>query len=215
MAIPRTNAGYDANFEPTVLGVSTADGTTPVPAEVNPLTGAWQVESPVGTITTEQSLISYYASATGGRLAFNITTGIVIISGAAEQPLAVLENPAGSGKDIYLDMGEFGCSVNTVFRRYAAPTIATRGAGNVPRNLSGGATASVLRFYPAGQFTLSANGTVSKTAHIAAYQQYKTDIHGRTVLRPGSAVYWTIDQPTGGSSFTASIYFEFWELTAQ
>jgi hypothetical protein len=81
--------------------------------------------------------------------------------------------------------------------------------------MSGGATNSVLRFYPAGQFTLSNNGTVSKTAHISAYQQYITELGGKVILRPGNAVYWTIDQPSGGSSFTASIFFEYYELTAE
>lgn len=157
---------------------------------------------------------SYYASAVGGRRAFNITTGVVTISGSGEQPLGLLENPTGSGKDVYLDLGEFASSVNTQFRRYRAPTINTRGTAKSPINLSGGSTTSSLVFYPAGQFTLSNNGTVSKTAHIAAYQQYITEIKGKAILRPGNAVYWSIDQPTGGSQFTASIYFEYYELDA-
>lgn len=165
----------------------------------------------VNPLRTVQS-VEYYASAAGGRLAYNITTNVVTITGSAEQPLALLENPTGSGKDIYLDLGEFASSVNTQFRRYSTPIINTRGTANLPRNMSGGATASALRFYPAGQFTLTNNGTVTKTAHIAAYQQYITEIKGKVILRPGQAVYWTIDQPSGGSTFTASIYFEYWEL---
>jgi hypothetical protein len=158
---------------------------------------------------------SFYASALGGRKSFNITTGLVSISGTGEQLLGLLENPTGSGKDIYLNVGEFGSSVNTQFRRYRTPTISTRGTARTGVNTSGGSTTSVLTFYPAGQFTVSSNGTVSKTAHIAAYQQYKTDIKGISILRPGNAALWTIDQPQGGSTFTASIYFEYFELDAQ
>lgn len=158
--------------------------------------------------------ITYYASDVGGRLAFSITTDVVTINGTGEQPLALLENPTGSGKDAYLDLGEFASSVNTQFRRYRGPTVSTRGTAKLPVNTSGGSTASVLRFYPSAQFTVSASGSVAKTAYIAAYQQYKTDIKGKVILRPGSVIYWTIDQPTGGTQFTASIFFEYYELPA-
>lgn len=40
MATPRTNASHDQNRIPTLMGVSSADGTTPVPVEVDPATGA-------------------------------------------------------------------------------------------------------------------------------------------------------------------------------
>lgn len=48
MTTPRTNAGHDQNFVPTLLGVSTIDGTTPVPVEVDPTTGQLQVSSTGG-----------------------------------------------------------------------------------------------------------------------------------------------------------------------
>lgn len=168
-----------------------------------------------GDILTTVDPITYYASPEGGRNAFNITTDVVTITQASEQPLAVLENPTGSGKDIYLDTGEFASNVNTQFRRYSGPTISSRGTAKIPRNMSGGSNTSPLRFYPAGQFTLSNNGTVTKTAQIPSYQQYKTQIKGKVILRPGSAVYWTIDQPTGGTQLKASIYFEYWQKDAE
>lgn len=43
MTQPRTNAGHDDNFVPTLIGVSTADGIKPVPVEVDPATGEMQV----------------------------------------------------------------------------------------------------------------------------------------------------------------------------
>lgn len=43
MTAPRTNSSHDQNRIATLIGVSTADGTTPVPVEVDPTTGALQV----------------------------------------------------------------------------------------------------------------------------------------------------------------------------
>lgn len=91
----------------------------------------------IANVTAEQP-ISFYASAKGGRLAFNITTNVVTITGTNEQALALLENPTGSNKDVYLDLGEFASSVNTQFRRYRSPTVSTRGTANLPTNMSGG-----------------------------------------------------------------------------
>jgi hypothetical protein len=165
----------------------------------------------ISNITAEEP-ITFYASEAGGRLAFNITTDVVTINGSGEQPLALLENPGGSGKDMYIDTGEFASSVNTQFRRYRGAAIDTRGTAKSGANMSGGAAASVVKMYPAGQFTITNTGTVAKTAHIASYEQYVTSIKGKTVLRPGNALYWTIDQPAGGTQLTASIYIEYYEL---
>lgn len=48
MTAPRTNASHDQNRTTTLLGVSTTDGTTPVPVEVDPATGQLQVSSTGG-----------------------------------------------------------------------------------------------------------------------------------------------------------------------
>lgn len=48
MTAPRTNAGHDQNRVPTLIGVSTVDGITPVPAEVDPATGQLQVSGTGG-----------------------------------------------------------------------------------------------------------------------------------------------------------------------
>lgn len=48
MTVPRSNASHDQNRTPTLMGVSTADGTTPVPVEVDPTTGQLQVSSTGG-----------------------------------------------------------------------------------------------------------------------------------------------------------------------
>lgn len=157
--------------------------------------------------------IAYYATVAGGRVAFNITTGIVSLSGAGEQQLAAVVNPTGSGKDMYLDFGEFGSSANTTFRRYRNATI-TNGTNPISAaNMGGGSATSVAILYTGSNYTRT-GGTVAKTAHIAAYQQYLTQIQGKTILRPGNSMAWTIEGAQGGGAFTASIYFEYYELTA-
>lgn len=55
MATPRTNAGHDQNFVPTLMGVSSADGITPVPVEVDPSTGQMLVTFEVGASAVYQS----------------------------------------------------------------------------------------------------------------------------------------------------------------
>ncbi len=167
---------------------------------------------------TEERDIAYWASVIGGRLAFNITTGIITISGTGEHELAALVNPAGSGKDIYLDLGEFGASANTTFRRYRNATITPTASGNAGVNTGGGTATSVARMYPNGTYTRGTGagaGTVAKTAHIAAFQQYVTELKGRSVLRPGNVLAWTIQGSSAlGSSLTCSIFFEYWERDA-
>lgn len=159
-------------------------------------------------------LITHYATAAGGRRSFNITSGIVSIGSSGEQPVAALVNPTGSGKDMFLDLGEFGSSLNATFRRYRNPTLSGLSSPISGVNMGGGSTASAAQMYVPGTYTRT-GGTVSKTAHIAAYQQYLTNIRGRTVLRPGQSIAWTITNASGGiSGFTASIYFEYWELVA-
>jgi hypothetical protein len=49
MAIPRSNAASDQNFVKTLIGVSSADGTTPVSVEANPSSGALLVEASFGS----------------------------------------------------------------------------------------------------------------------------------------------------------------------
>lgn len=159
--------------------------------------------------------IAYYASAAGGRLAFNITTGILSFTLSSEVVLAALINPSGSGKDMILDIGEFGASSNTTFKRYRNSTITPTGAAISGSNMGGGAATSVAQMYVGGAaptFTRS-GGTVSKTAHIAGYQQYFAYIRGRSVLRPGQSLAWTIQGLQVGT-FTASVYFEYYELPA-
>jgi len=161
--------------------------------------------------------ISFYATAAGGRVAFNITTGLLAVGNSGESTLAALVNPSGSGNDIFIDVGEFGSSLNATFRRYRNSTITPTGTAISGNNMGGGSATSVAQMYVGGTgatFTRT-GGNVSKTAHIAAYQQYLTEIKGRSILRPGQSLSWTITPPSGNlNNFTASVYFEYWELPA-
>lgn len=57
MVAPRSNASHDQNYEVTLMGVSTADGTTPVPIEVDPTTGQMQVSSTGGGVTGDGAIL--------------------------------------------------------------------------------------------------------------------------------------------------------------
>lgn len=45
MTAPRANAAIDQNWKPTLIGVSSADGKTPVAVEVDPNTGGLLVSN--------------------------------------------------------------------------------------------------------------------------------------------------------------------------
>lgn len=169
----------------------------------------------VGGQVIIQDPIAYFASAAGGRVAFNCSTGVVTIASSGEQPLAAIRNPTGSGKDVYVDLGEFGSSANTTFKRYRNPTLNITGAKQTSSNMGGGSATAALEMYIPANYTRT-GGTVAKTAHIGAYSQYVTEIKGRVVIRPGQAIAWTIEGPGGmGGSMTASVYFEWYERPSE
>lgn len=177
-----------------------------------PLTDAQLRATPVVILDP----IAYFASAAGGRVAFNIATAVIPLSGTGEQPLAALINPADSGKDMVLDLGEFGTSVNATFRRYRNATITPTGAPRTPTNTGGGAATSAALMYVGGTgatYTRT-GGTIAKDAFIQAFTTYFTQLRGRSVLRPGQSLSWTI-QPTTGGAFTASVYLEYYERPAE
>lgn len=65
-----TDAKRDQNRVTGLLGVSSADGTTPLPIKINPATGRVLVEGTLDTITTPLELLSTDAGATGFSLEF-------------------------------------------------------------------------------------------------------------------------------------------------
>ena len=176
--------------------------------------GEWPVLQDGSEQSVARSRIAYMASLAGGQVAFNITTDVVQIPAAGQQPLAALWNPADSGLDLWFHVGEFGSGSDALFRRYNITELQVTSAGNAPRNMTGGSTTSPFRMYPAGQYTATL-GVPSKTAHISAFEQYLTRIEGASRLRPGRGLAWTIENASGGVvAFTGSIYFELWQEPA-
>lgn len=183
--------------------------------EVRPGEYAKESVQPRGAPVLMEEDLSYRASATGGRVAFQATTGLVPIVGTGQQELAVFLNPAASGMDYWLWFGEFQATMNTAFQRFRNSTITGLGTPRPTSNTGGGPQASSAGLYIAGQYT-STGGVVSKTALIGAYQQYAANIHNSVRLRPGNALHWTITGPgSGNPSYTASIYLEWSEVEAR
>lgn len=158
--------------------------------------------------------MQYYSSLAGGRRAFAIGTGYLAIPNTGGDSLCALVNPDNSGADIYLDLGEFGADKNTRFHRFGAPATSLTGLANpiVGNNLSRGSTPSVARMYTRGNYTVATPGAETKVAFMQAYQTYFAYLGGRSILRPGRAIYWTIDNAT---AINVNVYFEYWELPAQ
>lgn len=194
-----TNAGVASGAHQEVVTLATASGDL-----VAPLTDSQLRSAPLPF----RDEISYWAEQ---GWAFNITSGVLAIASSGEQLLAALVNPAGSGRDAYLDLGEFGASADTTFRRYRNRTLTNLSNPISPNSMTASTNASVVRMYVPPNFSAT-NGTVVKTAHIASYQPYLTHMRGRAKISPGSSLTWTIVGPGGmEASMTASVYFEYWE----
>lgn len=166
----------------------------------------------VTTTATVLDPMAHCATTAGGNTAFGVSTGFVTLAASSEVELCAFVNPANSGKDIYLDLGEFAATVDTHFRRYsvASTGITVTGTAETVRNLGGGSTASVAKMYTPANYSAT-GGTVGKVALIKGYYTYFTFLRGRSILRPGRALYWTIDGKTGAESV---VYLEWWEKDA-
>jgi hypothetical protein len=83
MTAPRSNAAIDQNRQPTLIGVSTADGFTPVAVEVDPLTGQVQVSSSGGgggAVTIADGASVTLGSKADAKSTATDTTAITIMS---------------------------------------------------------------------------------------------------------------------------------------
>lgn len=162
--------------------------------------------------------IAHYSSAAGGRVAYNVTTDILTINTGGEVDLAAFVNPATSSRDVVIDLAEFGASASTTSKRYRGSTITVSGSARTASNMGGGTASPVARFYAGGgspTYTRS-GGSVTKATHIATYSQNVVHIGGRTRLRPGETLAWTIQGPGGlGGSMTASVYLEWFEINSE
>ncbi len=150
---------------------------------------------------------AFYASAEGGRVGYDASTGPLSISVIATTPFALFVNPVNSGKDVYVDTIEFGCSWDTIFQRLRNPAIQITGSPQPTNNRGGGEISGVGKLYVMGKFSVT-GGSISKTLHLKGYSQYASMPRGAVILRPGESLAWTVLAGAG----TASIYIEWWEL---
>lgn len=174
---------------------------------------SWPLLADASEPVTSRDRMAYHCSVEGGQLGYNLTSDVVDVAAAGEQPLAALVNPDGSTWDLWFHLGEFGSGSDALFRRHPAAATDLTGLTNPrsPRNLTGGTTASPMRMYAGGDFTAPPSQVPSKTAHIGAFRQYTTELRGITRLRPGRALWWSIENASGGvTAFTGTVYFEFW-----
>lgn len=157
---------------------------------------------------------------------FIATTGYVVNTlNMAGEFIALLQNPADSGKVLVLDKAEFGSTADTRFSRFGGGT-AVVANGATPRVVgrTDGVTAPAtptMKLYTGGtaaasQFSVTAPGTLRKVAAMAAYRAYQlNDIAGTVVLMPGQQSYWQVDEAAGGGggSFSTYIDLEWVEFT--
>jgi hypothetical protein len=113
MTVPRSNAAIDQNRKPTLIGVSTADGFTPVDIEVDPLTGQMQVagnlfisSSARGSISDQNTTITSSTSAT--------TIVSAIAATYCDLLSLVLTNTSSSGSEVQL-LNDDGTTVRSAF----------------------------------------------------------------------------------------------------
>lgn len=71
------NASRDNNYVPTLLGISSVDGTTPVPIKVNPVTGAIKIDLAGAGTVTDVSVVT--ANGFAGTVATSTTTPAITI----------------------------------------------------------------------------------------------------------------------------------------
>jgi hypothetical protein len=157
------------------------------------------------------------------------TTGYMSFNLNAATAMALAENPAASGKYVFLDLIEFGTvGADSRFSRFGSVTINSRGTAAVVGNTGGftqvasvtnpqtEAEIAAFKVYPTGQFTATVPGgvTARKVAPMKSYEPYFVESRGTTILRPGANVYWATSEPPGGGSgaYEAYINFEWVEL---
>lgn len=94
MTAPRPNASRDQNHVTTLMGVSTADGITPVPVEVDPTTGQVQVSSTGGGGGGAATI------ADGADVAEGATTDAIVAAGAGGSVSAKLRRISQGLEDL-------------------------------------------------------------------------------------------------------------------
>lgn len=142
----------------------------PTPAPITGTVTANQGTSPwasnIRVVPTDAN--SMYADCiyTDNDKVFSVSTHINQVTGGANNPLLLLQNPAGSGKRMYVRILSYGiptANVLGIVNLYANPTITANGGAISPVNRNiGSGTASVI--LASTLPTISANGSLLRTA---------------------------------------------------
>ena len=103
-----------------------------------------------------------------------------------------------------------GTDTTGIKRRYRNATYTITGAPLTNVNRGGGSSSGAGQYYPASSFSLTANGTLSKTLYLVAYTQDTTTEDGSLVLKPGDSMLFTYF-PNGGGAHNAAVEVVWWE----
>lgn len=157
-------------------------------------------------------LEQYYASVSGGNVAFSGSVGAVTIAGTGGL-VAILNNPANATTDAFLARVVVGTNRPGRFERWrvaANPTIT--GTFTPMTNKGGGAGTSTAKMYTPTAATIT-GGILSKTIFINGNSSDDTVEDGASILRPGQSLYWNYTPDTNQTAL-ATVTLSFWESTS-
>lgn len=167
----------------------------------------------INTFVEIRSLAQYYASAAGGRVALNSMSGVVNTA-VAGSPVALFENPANSGVDVYIHSIELGSNNAGRLTRSRGVPVTTRLTPRPNINRGGGTYTGKARLYAGGntapQFVATPPAVSGKTTFISANSQDHDEVEGSIILRPGENLYWFYDADSRLAA-VASVEVVWWE----
>jgi hypothetical protein len=124
------------------------------------------------------------------------------LTDTSEHPIAVIKNPSGSGKSLFLYGFSIISDLNpTLIRFYISPTINAAGSATAAVNLRSGSTTSSISLCYLGA-TITANGTLAYTIPCTTSG---IPLHFLIVIDQGNSLLIT-GQQVSGSMGTSNIY---------
>jgi hypothetical protein len=192
----------DASIE---ISLPTGTVTTP---NVNLLTvqgirGAYPV--------TVRSLLQYYTSDDGGNVAFNTGTRSTGI-GTTNTVVSIINNPVGSGIDIYIARIVLNASHLCIFERYRNGVLNTTATAEPVNNRADNKNvASKAKVYGMSNLTtLTTAGNFGKLSRVVANADNPDDPDGSLIIKPGGNIYWMCR--TVNSTADCAVELVWWEL---
>lgn len=143
----------------------------------------------------------------------------VDLSDTSEVPCLMITNPVVTSvaaptaqKAIFLNLRRVSSSAQqAVIKTYVNPTVTSTGTTSTPTNLRpASSNVSIAKFYAAGEFAVSANGTLVSALGIATDSISVTDNTLLIILDPGQTVMVTATALDDGT--TIDLDFSWYEL---